>query len=73
MVFWITWTLQVFIFGAMALFIPFRDGKDNRFWLTRLYVLGVGFRPFARWQIAIGIAFLWLGPYGMALFVQSYI
>ncbi len=73
MVFWITWTLQILIFGVMALILPYREGKGRRFWLTRLYVLGIGIRPFARWQIALGLCFLWLGPWGTALFVHTYI
>lgn len=73
MVFWITWTIQVFVFGLMALIFPYRDGKAQGFWLTRLYVLGVGLKPFARWQIALAIAFLWLGPWGVAFLIHHQI
>lgn len=73
MVFYFTWTIQVLILGAMALVFPYRESNASGFWRTRLFVLGIGIRPFERWKILLAVSFLWLGPWGMAQILHSYV
>jgi len=66
------WSLQVFIFGLLAITFPYREGKQSKSFLaTRLYVLGIGLPPIERWKILIAVCFLWLGPYGVALIASD--